>query len=306
MRHERFRIGTRGSALALWQAKETERLLTETFEGAEISIVRISTKGDEVLDKPLTGIGDKGLFTKEIEDALFEDRIDLAVHSLKDLPTELPEGLGIAAVLRREEPRDVFVSRDNTPLSEMGSGAVIGTSSLRRTAQLKRMRPDLVIKDIRGNVETRIGKVLNGDYDGTILAFAGVKRLGLTDRIAGMFSLEEMLPAPGQGIIAIEAKTSSAAYEALRAVNDTDSEICALAERAFLRTLEGGCQVPVAANAYVSGRNVVLKGRVISAEGEKIIEGTLESGISEAERTGKELARRLIGKGAKEILDERG
>ena len=305
MRPEVFRIGTRGSALALWQTNEVKKRIEETFEGAEVVIVKISTKGDEVIDKPLTAIGDKGLFTKEIEDALFDGRIDLACHSLKDLPTELPEGLTIGAVLKREDPRDVFVGRDGIPLSQIKEGAVIGTSSLRRSAQLKRLRPDLTLKDIRGNVETRLKKVAVGDYDGTILACAGVKRLGLTDSITEILSEETMLPAPGQGIIAIETRKGGDVFEALQMINDKDAEACALAERAFLGTLEGGCQVPVAANAYVSEGRLVLKGRVISHDGERMVEGSLEGDPDKAFATGEELALKLIEQGAKEILYEK-
>ncbi len=305
-----LRVGTRGSALALWQTERIRELLTDA--GHPTERVEIRTTGDIVRDVPLARIGSAALFTRQIDEAMLAGRIDIAVHSLKDLPTELPPGIAIAAIGEREDPSDALVGRGPLRWSEVPRGATVATSSLRRKAQLLHGRPDLAVQDIRGNVDTRLGK-LDGqqEWSAILLATAGLLRLGLGHRIGERLPPEVMLPAPGQGALAVTARADDAgAIAAARAaVHHEPSALAVTAERAFLRRLEGGCQVPVAALATLesAGGETTLRlhGRVISLGGDRIAEGR-ESGLvrtpRDAERLGSSLAGRLLGEGAAGIL----
>ena len=306
----RLRIGTRSSALAVWQTERVRFLLRAS--GYETERVEIKTTGDLTLDVPLARIGSRAIFTKQIDDALLENRIDLAVHSLKDLPTELPAGIVIAAVSAREDPRDALVGRSPLRWSELPRRALIATSSLRRRAQLLSSRPDLQIVDIRGNVDTRLAKLdAQPEWSGTVLATAGLVRLGLSGRIGERLPLDIMLPAPGQGALAVTVRVDDAEVHrsVRRAVHDSTTSVEVAAERAFLRRLEGGCQVPVAAYAQLDGSSssLQLRGRVISLAGERAVEGR-EAGpaINEAAAAaiGTSLAERLLPEGAAGILAE--
>jgi hydroxymethylbilane synthase len=308
----RLRIGTRSSALAVWQTERVRSLLRAS--GSETERVEIKTTGDLTPDIPLARIGSRALFTKQIDDALLENRIDLAVHSLKDLPTELPAGIIIAAVSTREDPRDALVGRGPLRWTDLPRGAMIATSSLRRRAQLLSSRPDLQIVDIRGNVDTRLAKLDAGpEWSGIVLATAGLVRLGLAERIGERLPPEVMLPAPGQGALAVTVRVDDAEVQtAVRvALHDATASVEVAAERAFLRRLEGGCQVPVAAYAQLDGApsppTLRLWGRVISLGGERAVEGH-EVGPGgnegEAEMIGTALAERLLAEGAATILAE--
>lgn len=305
-----IRIGTRSSALALWQTERIRALLREA--GQQTERVEIKTTGDLAPDIPLARIGSRALFTKQIDDALLEGRIDLAVHSLKDLPTELPEGITIGAVGSREDPRDALVGRGPIRWSELPRGGVIGTSSLRRRAQLLNLRPDLRIVELRGNVDTRLAKLdARSEWTAILLATAGLVRLGLERRIGERLPPELMLPAPGQGALAVTVrKADTAIATAVRkAVHHPETAIAVAAERAFLGRLEGGCQVPVAAyaewNSMGKSSTIRLHGRVVSVHGEQMVEGSETSPAGdeqEAAILGTSLAERLIAEGAGAIL----
>ena len=304
-----LRVGTRGSALARWQTDQVRARLGEA--GFATQRVEIRTTGDEVQHVPLSRIGSRALFTRQIDDAMLEGRIDLAVHSLKDLPTVLPAGIALVAVAEREDPRDALVGRGPLQWSDLPEGAVLATSSLRRRAQLLRLRPDLDICDVRGNVDTRLAKLeANAGWSGILLAVAGLVRLGLGERIGQRLPPELMLPAPGQGALAVTARAGddAAAEAARRAVHHQPTAIAVAAERAFLRTLEGGCQVPVAALAErVTSGALRLHGRVVSLGGERGVEGSEErpaASVDEADALGVALAERLLGEGAGSILTE--
>lgn len=302
-------IGSRGSKLALWQAEQTRSLLLETDPELSVRIDIIKTTGD-VNREPLAVIGGKGVFTKELEEALIDGRIDIAVHSLKDLPTILPDKLGIAAICEREDPRDALVLRDATAgissLRDLPAGAVVGTSSQRRLAQLKYLRPDVRIKDLRGNVDTRLRKLDEGDYDALILASAGLRRLDMANRINLAIPTDEMLPAVGQGAIAIETHVNNdQALDTVRRLSDPNTSVACLAERAFLRSLGGGCQFPIAAHAVVSEQQILLDGLVANPEGTKIIRDTLSvTSINSPEDVGVALAKRLLDLGANSLLQD--
>lgn len=307
-----LRIGTRSSALAVWQTERVSALLHAA--GQETQRVEIKTTGDLTPDIPLARIGSRALFTKQIDDALLDHRIDLAVHSLKDLPTELPVGITIAAISTREDARDALVGRGALRWNEIPHGAVIATSSLRRRAQLLASRPDLQIVDVRGNVDSRLAKLDNrSDWTAIVLATAGLVRLGLAQRIGERLPAAVMLPAPGQGALAVTVRTDDTAMleSVRRAVHDADTALQVAAERAFLRRLEGGCQVPVAAFAQPSSeagpRGLRLHGRVISLSGERMAEGHLAAAVGDeaaAASLGTTLAEQLIGEGASSILAE--
>jgi hydroxymethylbilane synthase len=304
-----LRVGTRGSALARWQTDQVRARLGEA--GYTTQRVEIRTTGDEVQHVPLSRIGSRALFTRQIDDAMLEERIDLAVHSLKDLPTILPAGIALVAVAEREDPRDALVGRGPLEWSDLPQGAVLATSSLRRRAQLLRLRPDLDVRDVRGNVDTRLAKLeANGAWSGILLAVAGLVRLGLADRIGQRLPPELMLPAPGQGALAVTARAGdeTAAEAARRAVHHPPTAVAVAAERAFLRTLEGGCQVPVAALAErVASGSLRLHGRVVSLGGERGVEGAelrAAADVVEADALGVALAKRLLGEGAGSILAE--
>jgi hydroxymethylbilane synthase len=291
-------IASRGSQLALWQARWVSAQLTA--RGHECRIDIIKTTGDKITDVPLAKVGTKGLFTKEIEEALLDGRADLAVHSLKDLPTELPEGLVLAAVPEREDPRDAVVGKR---LADLPKGAKVGTSSLRRSAQLRKLRPDLVIESVRGNLDTRLRKLDEGQYDAILLAAAGLKRLGWGDRIAEVLDAETMCSAVGQGALAIETRESGAGFDAVRSLDHADTHAAVTAERGVLGALGGGCQVPIGAHATVEGGKLRLVGLVASPEGDEVIRGEAQGAAGEAESLGRALGNELLERGARRILD---
>ena len=303
-----LRVGTRGSALAVWQTEHVRARLRES--GRATDRIEIKTTGDMVQHLPLAQIGGAALFTRQLDDAMLDERIDLAVHSLKDLPTVLPPGIALVAVGEREDPRDALVGRGPLTWDDLGEGAVVATSSLRRRAQVLHLRPDLQVRDIRGNVDTRLAKLdANFEWAGILLATAGLVRLGLAARIGQRLPPELMLPAPGQGALAVTARADdTAAAGAAHAVNHPATAVAVTAERAFLRTLQGGCQVPVAAHATFDSRGELrLHGRVVSLGGERGVEG-IEHGpardLSEADALGVALAVRLLAEGAASILAE--
>lgn len=299
-----IRIGTRGSALALWQTNHVASILKERF-GYEAEIVKIKTTGDKILDSPLAKIGSKGLFVKEIEVALLEGRVDIAVHSAKDVPTEQPKGLVIAAFLKREDPRDALISRSGQKLLELPEGSVVGTSSLRRRAQLLHLRPDLKLVDVRGNVDTRLRKMSEGQFDAIILAKAGLKRMGHESDITEVIDTDLMLPAVGQGSIAVECRQDDEEMLAvLKEVSDFETEVAVRAERALLRYLEGGCQVPIGAYGRVVDGELVLDGMISSLDGKKLFRSQRKGRPEDAERIGTELAEHLYRSGGAQILEE--
>ncbi|WP_036737520.1 hydroxymethylbilane synthase [Persephonella sp. IF05-L8] len=301
----KIRIGTRKSKLALWQANYVASQLKKHFPDLDVELVKITTKGDKILDVPLAKVGGKGLFVKEIEEAMLRNEIDIAVHSLKDVPTYFPEGLGLVAITEREDPRDAFLSVKYSSLDEMPSGAVLGTSSLRRKAQILEKRKDLIIKDLRGNVDTRIRKLEEGQYDGIILAYAGLKRLELENKVKQVFEPDYMIPAVAQGFLGIEARLDDEETKRIISVlNHKESELRAKAERAFLKTLEGGCQVPLAAYSEMKNGKLKITGFVSDLEGNRIFKDSLEGNPENAEEIGKTLAEKLLNAGAKEVLEE--
>jgi len=300
-----LRIGTRGSQLALFQANWVREKLVQAHPDLKVTLVTIKTTGDKIQDAPLAKIGGKGLFVKEIEEALIQKRVDLAVHSIKDVPTELPKELHLSAITRREDPRDVFISKDGKNLRELHKGAKIGTSSLRRQAQLLHFRGDLELIPLRGNLDTRLKKLEKMNLDGIVLAMAGVKRLGFESRITEIIPTEISLPAIGQGALGIETrKGDKEVEERIHFLNDPPSAIAVSAERAFLKKLEGGCQVPIAAFARVIDSNLCIDGLVGTIDGKRLIQHHLEGPADGAEGIGIELAEILLERGAKGILDE--
>ncbi len=295
-------IGTRGSALALWQTRYVAAGIEKHNSGLKTELKIIKTRGDKILDSPLAQIGGKGLFTKEIEDALLEQRVDLAVHSMKDLPTDLPEGLHIGATLKREDPRDIFISRDGRLLQDLGPGSRIGTSSLRRKAFLLNRFPDLEIISIRGNVDTRLKKMVTEDLAGVILAAAGILRMGFSDRITSYLEADLIIPAIGQGALAIETRSQDAATnEAVAALNDTETENCVRVERAFLRRMGGGCQVPMAAYCIPNGEGIKIMAGVVHPDGNPILRDTVDT-MNVSADIGVRLADALLERGADRIL----
>lgn len=291
-------IGSRGSQLALWQAKWIGARLAE--RGHETRIEIIKTTGDKITDVPLAKVGTKGLFTKEIEEALLDGRIDLAVHSLKDLPTEVPAGLTVAAIPPREDARDALVG---ARLSELPAGAKMGTSSLRRAAQLRVVRPDLVIESVRGNLDTRVRKLDEGQYRAIVLAAAGLTRLGWADRIAEILQPEVMCPAVGQGALAIETRTEGEAREICAALDHVATRAAVTAERAVLASLGGGCQVPIGAHAEVSGSNLRLMAVVIAPDGSLMVRKSDSGAVADADEIGRRVGAALLTEGAREILE---
>jgi hydroxymethylbilane synthase len=296
-----LRLGTRKSKLALWQANFVKEKLEAL--GCKVELVPITTTGDKILDAPLAKIGGKGLFVKEIENALLAGEIDLAVHSLKDVPITIPEGLTLSAITEREEPYDVLISRNGKKLEELPFGAVVGTSSLRRQVQIKRRRRDLKVEILRGNVDTRLRKLKEGLYDAIVLAYAGVKRMGLSGEISQV--LEDFIPAVGQGSLAIETRADDErVINFVKVLNHEESWLRAVCERAFLRELQGGCQVPIGAYAWIEGDRIKIKGFISDLEGERFLEGYEEGSPQKAEEVGKRLAQRLLREGGEEILKE--
>ncbi len=303
-------IGSRGSRLALWQAEWAKERLSALHPRLSIRIEIIKTTGDKLKDVSLSVIGGRGVFTKELEEALLDGRIDLAAHSLKDLPTRLPENLSIAAITEREDPRDALVLRAGslpaaTSLKTLPPGATVGTSSLRRRAQLIHLRPDLRIKELRGNVDTRLRKLDAGEYDALILASAGLRRLGLGDRISAYLEPEEMLPAVGQGALALETRADDEqAMRLVAALDHAPTRAACEAERALLRELGGGCQVPIAAHAITTEDRLRLEGLVAGVNGATVIRERIETEIAGARQAGAELAARLLQRGAGALLAE--
>jgi hydroxymethylbilane synthase len=301
-------IGSRGSRLALWQAAWVKTSLNAIHPEVEFAIEVIRTTGDELKTAPLSIIGGKGVFTKEIDEALLEKRIDLAVHSLKDLPTALPMGLTLAAITERADARDALLIRPDierffSTLDTLPQDAVVGTSSPRRTAQLKNLRPNMVVKDLRGNIDTRISKLDNGDYDAIILAAAGLMRLGLEHRISNMIRPREMLPAIGQGALAVEVRSDdTATAEIVAALDHLATHQACMAERSFLRALGGGCELPIAGHAVVRADHLRLDGLVAHPAGQQIIREEIKGPASEATNLGETLAERLIARGANNLL----
>jgi hydroxymethylbilane synthase len=298
-------LGTRGSKLAVHQSQWVQARLQELTPGVSISLKRIQTSGDKIVDVPLAKIGGKGLFVKEIEDALLSKEIDLAVHSMKDVPTALPPGLEIACIPPREDPRDALITRDGSGLNQLKQGAKIGTSSLRRQAQLLHYRSDFKIDMLRGNLDTRLRKLREGEFDAIVLAAAGLRRLGWEREITECLPAHISLPAIAQGALGIEARSDDTFVGSLlRRFEDPDTRISVTAERALLHRLEGGCQVPIAAQAVLEGEVLILDGLVASVDGRRIIRHQIKGPSAEAHRLGIQLAERLLSEGADVILKE--
>jgi hydroxymethylbilane synthase len=298
-------IGTRGSQLALWQANWVRCALTERFPDVRVELLVIKTTGDKILDVALAKVGGKGLFVKEIEEALLSGRIDVAVHSMKDMPADIPEGLWIGAVPERENPLDVLITRTGGPLAALPEGARVGTSSLRRGAQLRSRRPDLRICTLRGNLDTRLRKLAADNLDAIVLAAAGVHRLGLAERVSEYLPMEVMLPAVGQGALCIEVRREDPRVARLAAaLDDPATRTVVTGERAFLKRLEGGCQVPIAAHGTLAGPVFSLTGLVAEVDGRTLIRQTHSGSAVAPENVGIQLAEHLLALGAKEILDK--
>ncbi len=297
-------IGTRGSKLALWQANLVADTLRATHPGIEVRIEVIRTTGDHIQDVPLARVGGKGLFVKEIEEALRDGRADIAVHSLKDVPDTVPEGLVLAAALPREVPYDAFVSERHDRLWDLPDGARVGTSSLRRAAQVRAARPDLEVVPLRGNVDTRLRRLREG-LDAVILAGAGLRRLGLQDRIRELLTPPEFIPAVGQGVVVVECRERDPeTRRRLAPLDHAETRVQVRAERSFLRTIGGGCQVPLGAHARLEGDRVVVIGMVARPDGSLVLRDEVSAGASEAERAGEDLAQSLLDRGGRDILRE--
>jgi len=300
---ETVRIATRKSPLALWQAHFVADRLRALHPGLRTELLQLTTQGDRILDAPLSKVGGKGLFVKELEQALLEGRADIAVHSMKDVPMELPRGLVLPVICEREDPRDAFVSNRYNTLAELPQGAVVGTSSLRRASQLRARRPDLVIRDCRGNVQTRLAKLDAGDYDAIILASAGLKRLGLEARIAAVIAIGDSLPAVGQGAVGIECRQHDLVTQKLvMALNHEPTALRVRAERAMNQRLQGGCQVPIAGYAEVDGSDLHLSALVAGLDGRTVLRAARRGDSREPERLGVAVAEHLLAQGADRIL----
>lgn len=300
-----IRIGTRASKLALWQANWVKSALSKAYPKHDVELVTIKTKGDKILDVPLAKVGGKGLFVKEIEQALLDGRIDIATHSMKDMPAEIPSGLCIGAIPPREDPADVLISKNDLGFSEVKQGGVVGTSSLRRGAQLRHARPDIVIVPLRGNVETRLKKLQTENLDAVVLAAAGLKRLGLEDMITEYLDFTIMLPAVGQGALCIEIRQNDSHIQnIIKGLDDPDTRAIVTGERAFLNRLGGSCQVPIAGHGEISSKMVKLTGVVADIDGSRILKSTLSGTIDSTETVGVSLAERLLAQGADKILEK--
>lgn len=303
----KIRIASRESALALWQSEYIKAQLESLHPGLEVEIVGMTTKGDQILDVPLAKIGGKGLFVKELEQSMLVGETDIAVHSMKDVPMHFPEGLELAAICKRESPFDAFVSNTYNMIDELPQGAVVGTSSLRRKTQLAALRPDLNIKSLRGNVNTRLAKLDAGEYDAIILADSGLKRLGFHDRIKQVIPAETSLPAVGQGALGIECRSADQAIKALlQPLIDEETNLCVRAERAMNTRLEGGCQVPIAGFAELENDSVSLRGLVSAIDGSETLRatGSTQADVESAEALGKKVAEDLLAQGAQALLDQ--
>jgi len=297
------RIATRKSALALWQAEFVKAQLEHFHDDVHVELVPMSTQGDIILDTPLAKIGGKGLFVKELEQAMLDGRADIAVHSMKDVPVEFPDDLELHTICEREDPRDAFVSNNFANIDALPQGAIVGTSSLRRQCQIRALRPDLEIRDLRGNVNTRLAKLDSGQYDAIILAAAGLIRLEMGERIRDFIEPEVSLPANGQGAVGIECRIDDSVTKALLApLEHSETRIRVNAERAMNRHLEGGCQVPIGAYALVDGEQVHLRGLVGAIDGSEILRDEISGHVDDAEKLGIELAKKLLAQGADKIL----
>jgi hydroxymethylbilane synthase len=297
-------VGTRGSKLALWQANWVKDAIRAHHPDVPVKLAVIKTRGDKILDVPLAKVGGKGLFVKEIEEALLDGRIDLAVHSMKDMPADIPEGLCIGAIPGREEPRDVLITRSGQPLDLMKPGSRVGTSSLRRSAQLLHVRPDLIIVPLRGNLDTRLKKLQSEPLDAIVLAAAGVRRLGLADRITQILDESVMLPAVGQGALCIETRDKDPRIASVvAALDDLPTRKVVMGERAFLNRLEGGCQVPIAGHGHIDKNGYTITGLVCDVDGSHQIKQARTGPDTRSEQIGLELAEALLAEGAGEILE---
>ena len=299
------RIATRKSPLALWQAEYVKQQLLAHHPQLQVELLALSTRGDKLLDTSLAKVGGKGLFVKELEIALLEGEADIAVHSMKDVPMEFPEGLKLAVICEREDPLDAFVSNNYQRLDQLPAGAVVGTSSLRRQSQVRAQFPDLQVKDLRGNVNTRLAKLDHGEYDALILASAGLIRLDLRQRIASRLDAEQCLPAGGQGAVGIECRAGDKAIQTLLdPLHHMDSAYCVMAERAMNRRLQGGCQVPIGcfAQLQTSADRLKLRGLVASVDGQRMLKADIQGAVEDAEKLGERLADKLLSMGAEEIL----
>lgn len=305
MKKRRVRIGTRGSQLALTQSRAVKEAIERLHPDCRVDLEIIKTTGDKITDVPLAKVGGKGLFVKEIEDALLEGSVDLAVHSMKDVPAELPGLLEIAVIPRREDPRDVLVVRGGGSLTDLTKGARVGTSSLRRSAQIKHLRPDVAIENLRGNLDTRLRKLEDGMYDAVVLAAAGIHRMGWRDRISSYLDPSVFLPAIGQGALGLEIRRDDfRTLDLIAPIHDPRTAVAVTAERSFLKELEGGCQVPIAGYAEAHGDTIVLTGLVASLDGRVIYRSTRSAGWQAAVDLGRSLARELLDAGAGKILEE--
>ncbi len=304
-KNQTLRIATRNSPLALWQARHVQQRLAAAWPGLEIELVTMTTQGDRILDSPLAKIGGKGLFVKELETGLLDGRADLAVHSMKDVPAQLPDGLSLPVILKREDPRDAFVSGKFSSLSQLPHGARVGTSSLRRQCQIRMQRPDLELLDLRGNVGTRLGRLDAGDYDAIVLAAAGLKRLALHHRIAGFIEADELLPAIGQGAIGIETRSGDGRVKRYVSVlRDHATSLCVGAERAFNERLQGGCQAPVACFARLRHGRLWLRGLVGEPDASRVICDEISGRTAQAGTLGRYLAEQMLAQGAGAILQK--
>lgn len=297
-------IGTRGSKLALWQANHIKSEIERLFPNLDVELKIIKTTGDRITDRPLALIGGKGLFVKEIETALLNSDIDLAVHSMKDMPGELPEGLIIGAIPKRENPFDVLIAKDNSLLADYEKGAKIGTSSLRRASQIKHVRPDVNIVSIRGNLDTRIKKLKAGEYDAIVLAAAGLRRLGQESEITEYLDETIMIPAVGQGALCIETRENDKEIvPVMEKLDHYDTRICVTGERAFLKQIEGSCHIPVACFGIIQGKEIMMTAVVASEDGKELIKEQIVSPMAEVENLGRALADKVLEKGGKKILE---
>lgn len=301
-----LKIGTRGSKLALWQADHVSNLISKEYPNLQIEIVVIKTTGDAVLDSPLSEIGGKGVFVKEIEEALLSEKIDIAVHSMKDVPTILPQGLIISAVAKRHDPRDALISNSGLHLEQLPKGSRVGTGSLRRGAQILHNFSDLEIVSIRGNVDTRINKLReSGEFDAIVLAVAGLERMGLGDQITQIIPPDIMLPSPGQGIVGIECRTTDLeTKEILKTINHKETEIASISERAFLYRLGGDCNVPVGCHASLKNNLIHIRGVICSPNGEVLLKKDANASIEEAQQLGELLADTMLKQGGDKILEQ--
>jgi hydroxymethylbilane synthase len=300
-----LKIATRKSPLALWQAEHVKKCLLDTHSDLSVELVTMTTEGDRFLDAPLVAVGGKGLFIKELEQALLEGRADIAVHSMKDVTIDLPDELDLPVIMQREDTRDVFISNTYKRIEDLPENAVLGTSSLRRQSQVKALHPKIELKDLRGNVGTRLGKLDAGEYDAIMLAAAGIIRLGMSERVTQLIPPDILLPAIGQGAIGIECRAGDdEVLKLISPLNHEDTSICVQTERAFSRRLFGGCQLPIAGQAVVNGDEIELTGLIAKVDGSEVIKATQAGNIADSNNIGIALAETLLGRGGDKILEE--